>query len=397
MRFVVEALSQQPVAERRREFVECKGLGHPDTICDALVETVATALVRTYERHLGYTAHFNVDKALLAAGQCEKTFLRGHIHRPMQFFIGDRATFALGDRLMPVEETLREAISSWLEKNLPRVRLGHELQLQSVLAPGSAPLRSIYEREPQPLANDTSGAVGFAPFTPTERIAARVAQYLNSPDFKQKFPDTGQDVKVFAVRTDRCLELTVAMPLFCDAVDSEATYFRRKEEVLHVLEEMFAEPGFDLRVTLNALDKPGRGADGLYLTLTGTSAEDADSGQVGRGNRACGFIAFSRPVGGEAAPGKNPVGHVGKIYTAASQRLAECIYQAVPSLCEVYVSLAGRIGEPVYAPWVSVQVILPEGLKLADVEPTIRELVAHELEQLPGFCQRLARGEIRLY
>lgn len=397
MRFVLEASSPGPVAERHREFVECKGLGHPDTICDALVEAVANELVRTYQHHLGYTAHFNVDKALLAAGQCDKRFLGGRMRQPMQFFLGDRASFIVGDRLVPVQEAIESALSSWLQEHLPRVRLGHELQLRSVLAPGSAPLRSIYEAEPSPSANDTSGAVGFAPFTPTERMTLRVMQYLNSAEFKREFPDTGQDVKVFTVRTGRCLELTIAMPFFCDAIDCEATYFRRKDEVLHTLEQVFAEPDLDLRMTLNALDKRGRGADGLYLTLTGTSAEDADSGQVGRGNRACGFIAFTRPVGGEAAPGKNPMAHVGKIYTAASQRLAERIHRAVPTLREVYVFLAGRIGEPLHAPWVTVQVVLPQGLELADVEQPVRELVAAELEQLPMFCQQLARGEIRVY
>ena len=43
MTLVVEALSETPVARRRIELVERKGLGHPDTICDALVEAIALA------------------------------------------------------------------------------------------------------------------------------------------------------------------------------------------------------------------------------------------------------------------------------------------------------------------------------------------------------------------
>ena len=45
MTLVVEALSQPSVAARRVELVERKGLGHPDTLCDALVETIAVALI----------------------------------------------------------------------------------------------------------------------------------------------------------------------------------------------------------------------------------------------------------------------------------------------------------------------------------------------------------------
>jgi hypothetical protein len=40
---VVEALTDTPVARRRQEIVERKGLGHPDTICDSIVEAISIA------------------------------------------------------------------------------------------------------------------------------------------------------------------------------------------------------------------------------------------------------------------------------------------------------------------------------------------------------------------
>jgi S-adenosylmethionine synthetase len=67
---VVEALGIQPVARRRVEVVERKGIGHPDTICDSLVEAVSVALNRMYLAELGAVPHYNIDKALLIAGQC---------------------------------------------------------------------------------------------------------------------------------------------------------------------------------------------------------------------------------------------------------------------------------------------------------------------------------------
>ena len=69
----------------------------------------------------------------------------------------------------------------------------------------------------------------------------------------------------------------------------------------------------------------------IYLSLLlGTSAEDADSGQVGRGNRVNGLIsARTAPSAAEAAAGKNPVSHVGKIYNILSHRMAQQIYQEV--------------------------------------------------------------------
>ena len=52
----VEALPGPPIARRRVELVERKGLGHPDTICDSLVETIALALNRMYVERLGAVA-----------------------------------------------------------------------------------------------------------------------------------------------------------------------------------------------------------------------------------------------------------------------------------------------------------------------------------------------------
>jgi S-adenosylmethionine synthetase len=50
----------------------------------------------------------------------------------------------------------------------------------------------------------------------------------------------------------------------------------------------------------------------VYLTVTGTSAEAGDDGEVGRGNRVNDLITPYRPISLEAAAGKNPVTHVGQ-------------------------------------------------------------------------------------
>jgi S-adenosylmethionine synthetase len=54
--------------------VERKGLGHPDTICDALAEQLSVALCRFYNDRFGYLLHHNVDKALLWGGKAQPTF-----------------------------------------------------------------------------------------------------------------------------------------------------------------------------------------------------------------------------------------------------------------------------------------------------------------------------------
>jgi S-adenosylmethionine synthetase len=393
MTVLVEALKEAPVARRRMELVERKGIGHPDTICDALVETISLALNRMYLNRVGAIAHYNVDKALLVAGQCDKGFGRGNVVRPMELIVGDRATFDVSGVRLPVEETVHASVDEWVRSHLPHVRPGQDLEVRSALAPGSEELRGIYNEQAVPASNDTCGACGYAPLTPTEEMTLAVEQFLNSPEFKARFPDTGQDVKVFALRQDDRLAVTVAMPLLCRATASEQAYFNRKDEVLAALAQRFRCAPFLVEWQLNCLDRRGRGTEGVYLSLTGTSAEDADSGEVGRGNRVNGLIAFARPTGGEAAAGKNPIAHTGKIYSVLSYRLARLIHVRCPEIAEVHVHLANRIGAPVDQPWTGVQMILPEGMALADIESVVCETVDAELSRMREFQAELIRGE----
>ncbi len=223
MSLVLEALRETPVVRRRIELVERKGLGHPDTICDALVEAISLALNRMYLAEAGQILHYNVDKALLAAGQCRKGFGWGEITQPMELMIGDRATFELDGRRMPVEETVGAAVEAWVATHLPHVRAGRDLGVRTVLAPGSAELTRIFKPGAGEaiLSNDTCGASGYAPLSPTEQLVLAVERVLNGLEFKTAFPDTGEDVKVFAVRQDARVQLTVAMPMLCVATPSE--------------------------------------------------------------------------------------------------------------------------------------------------------------------------------
>jgi len=152
--------------------------------------------------------------------------------------------------------------------------------------------------------------------------------------------------------------------------------------------------GFEaLQVHLNTLDQPGRGVNGVYLSLLGTSAEDADSGQVGRGNRVNGLISMNRPMGTEAAAGKNPVSHVGKIYSVLAHHIARKIYEQSDGIKEVYLLLLSRIGEPIDRPaMAAVQVLLEKGRHISEIAATAEEICALELARIDQFCRELGRG-----
>ena len=47
---VIEYLPHIPVGQQQMELVERKGLGHPDSMCDAMMEAISVALCRTLPR-----------------------------------------------------------------------------------------------------------------------------------------------------------------------------------------------------------------------------------------------------------------------------------------------------------------------------------------------------------
>ncbi|MEM2850158.1 MAG: methionine adenosyltransferase, partial [Candidatus Bathyarchaeia archaeon] len=144
---------------------------------------------------------------------------------------------------------------------------------------------------------------------------------------------------------------------------------------------------------LNTLDRRGRGVKGVYLTVLGTCADDSDSGQVGRGNRVNGIIPLNRPISSEAAAGKNPVSHIGKIYNVLTYKMADRIHREVSGLKEVYVWLLSHIGEPINRPRVAaVQVVPEKGLKVKTVKEPIETIIMDELDRIQEFCLNLAKG-----
>jgi len=393
----IETYKGTAVTEHRVEIVERKGRGHPDFMCDSIMEAVSIALCREYTKTFGTILHHNIDKGLLAAGKTVKTFGGGRLTKRMELTIGDRATFSALGKEIPVVEIVINAAKRWLKGNLRFVDPQKHFTYRVVLAPGSEELTDIFARPGKTMAaNDTSAAVGYYPLSPTEEVVLELERYLNSTTFKTTYPETGEDIKVMGLRRRDALDLTVAMPLIARYVHSEKDYFERKERVQRdMLKFLSKYDGFrKIGVHLNTLDEKGRGLGGIYLTLLGTSAEDADSGQVGRGNRVNGLISMNRPMGTEAAAGKNPVSHVGKIYNVLAHEIARMVYEEVDGIKEVYILLLSRIGTPIDNPQMASAQVLTEGkLKVKDISRTITAIIERELANINKFCIKLSKGK----
>ncbi|NWF52875.1 MAG: methionine adenosyltransferase [Nitrospirae bacterium] len=397
---IIETYKGRSITEHPVEIVERKGTGHPDYMCDSIMEAISVALSSEYLKEFGTILHHNIDKGLLAAGKVHKKFGGGKVLKPMELIIGDRATFFVSGKKIPVVDISIEIAKEWIKKNMRFVDPEKHLKYRSVLAPGSEELTDIFLRKGKvKSSNDTSAAVGYYPLSPTEEVVLELERYLNSKAYKEKYPETGEDIKIMGLRRKDILDLTIAMPLITTYIKSEKEYFERKEiiyrEIIRFLDKY--ERFKKIQVYLNTLDEKGRGLGGVYLSLLGTSAEDADSGQVGRGNRVNGLISVNRPMGTEAAAGKNPVSHVGKIYNILAHKIAMKIYKEIEGIKEVYVLLLSKIGTPIDKPQVAnAQILLQKGRKIGEITKVVKDIFEKDFTNIYSFCTELSKGRYHI-
>jgi len=398
---MVNGSKRTPLEKQQIEIVERKGVGHPDSMCDAIMDQVSVGLSKAYLEKFDTILHHNADKSLLVAGNIECKFGGGVVNDPMLLIFGDRATFEANGESIPVEEIAIQTAKDWLKENLRFVDPEEHMRYQVELKPGSQGLTDIFKREACMIgANDTSAAVGYAPMTRTETMVLETERYVNSKEFKKRFPVSGEDVKVMGYKNGNVLNLTICNAFVDRFVSDAKDYMRKKAEIVADVQEWTnKKAAFDkVNVYINTLDVDDRGVDGLFLTVLGTCADGADSGQVGRGNKVNGVISLNRPIGTEAAAGKNPVSHVGKIYNALSHRIARSICNEVPEVAETCVWLLSQIGKPIDQPAIAAaQVVMNDGCALKTVQSRITEVIDAELAEIEDFCKKLTYGKISVW
>ncbi len=387
-------VSEQPV-----EIVERKGTGHPDTICDALGEELSIALSELYLKEFGAIMHHNVDKALLIGGEAEPRFGGGVVLSPIEIYLTGRAIKEVDGKKLPVEELAIETAHKWLKENIPNLDVNNHVIIHPKIKPGSKDLVELFERFQKkgevPLANDTSFGTGYAPFDDTETIVYEVERALNSKEFKKDHPYVGEDIKVMGVRNGDNIRITIAMAFVDKYVKDLKDYLEKKEEVTnyaYALAQKLTDRHVD--VFINTADNIEN--ESVYITVTGTSAEAGDDGEIGRGNRVNGLITPYRPMSLEAAAGKNPVSHIGKIYNTAAMDMAERIVSEIEEVEEAYVYLVSQIGKPITEPQVC-DIKLRTNKDIKGIEEKVRKIAEEELQNLPYTWKKFLKRHFRLY
>jgi S-adenosylmethionine synthetase len=393
----VEPVAGQAVEDQAVEIVERKGLGHPDSICDGVAEAVSRALAREYLDRFGRVLHYNTDETQLVAGDAAPAFGGGEVLEPIYLLITGRATKEYCGQQFPAETIALRAARSYLRELLPDLEFGTQVTVEARLGEGSGDLQEVFGDEGRvAMSNDTSFGVGHAPLTETERIVRETERRLNG-EYAAEHPELGPDLKVMGKREGDRIDVTVAAAMVDSHVDGMDDYRRAVDGVREFVRGLAAEhTGRSVSVHVNTADDLDEGS--IYLTTTGTSAEQGDDGSVGRGNRANGLITPNRSMSMEATSGKNPVNHVGKIYNLLSTEIAEAVVEEVEGIREIRVRLLSQIGQPIDRPHVAdASVVTAEDTSVADVQPAVEEIVDRELADVAAITERVIEGELSTF
>jgi S-adenosylmethionine synthetase len=399
----VEPVAGDAVEDQEVEIVERKGLGHPDSICDGIAEHVSEALARAYLDRVGTVLHHNTDETQLVAGNSAPAYGGGEVQEPIYILVVGRATKHYvtndGERVrIPAESIALEATRDYLRTNFPELDLDSDVVVDVKFGEGSGDLQTVFGEDGAevPMANDTSFGVGHAPLTETERIVLEAENRLNG-DYGEANPAVGQDIKIMGKREGDEIDVTVAAAVVDDHVDSIDDYRETVEGIREFVREVASDiTDREVTVFINTADDYDDGA--VYLTTTGTSAEQGDDGSVGRGNRANGLITPNRSMSMEATSGKNPVNHIGKIYNLLSTGIANAVYDEVAGVREIRIRLLSQIGQPIDNPHVAdASLVTEDGVQVGDIAADVEAIVDRELADVTGITERVIAGELSTF
>jgi S-adenosylmethionine synthetase len=394
----VEPVVGRAVEDQEVEIVERKGLGHPDSICDGIAEHVSRALAHAYVDRVGKVLHYNTDETQLVAGRAAPAFGGGEVLEPIYVLITGRATKQYGDTKIPAEPIALGAAREYFQQQFPFLDVGTDVVVDVKLGEGSGDLQQVFGEDgvQVPMANDTSFGVGHAPLTETERIVLEAEHQLNG-HYSDDTPAVGQDVKVMGKREGDRIDVTIAAAVVDRYVDDIDEYDATVDGIRQFVSDLAGRiTDRAVEVHVNTADDYESGS--IYLTTTGTSAEQGDDGSVGRGNRANGLITPNRSMSMEATSGKNPVNHIGKIYNLLATDIAETVVDEVEGIREIRIRLLSQIGQPIDRPHVAdASLVTDAGIEVGDIEPAVEGIIDRELADVTSITERVIDGELSTF
>lgn len=354
MNFLVVTNDYRDPATLPIEVVERKGIGHPDSLADALANEVSVAFSRHCLDRFGVILHHNVDKLYIGGGHFRNDFGACDRIMPVEVRTNGRMSNSFGGERIDIAAIQVDAVSRYLFRVLPRLTADDVAIVPNATQHTKVPYwftprsREDVPDSVAPKANDTSFCISHWPPTPAESIAYRLERYfweVRDGFPVPRFPGIGQDIKALALREGSVIEATLCVPTISTSTRSYEHYLeliRYHEAALQAVGEEFASAhGLRLVVRVNPFQR-------LYMLGIGSCIECGEEGAVGRGNTILGISSSHRPHTQESWAGKNPVYHTGRVFGYLTAKVARAISTRLHVGCSV--SAMTRCGDSLIPP-----------------------------------------------
>jgi S-adenosylmethionine synthetase len=359
---------------RNVEIIECKGVGHPDSMASSMAELVCFGISRYFIKKYNNIPRFNVDQIEINGGEVYVGFKEGKLIRKGSISVSGKTSFYAENDIDFVNKIAKDQIRDFLLSTFGKNILDF-FNIKSAINKYSKINKLFFENMAMPSSEDTVLAVGFFPYTNTEKLTL----FLNSVllNLSRKFP-IGKDVKIMTLRKKNKIKITLSIAFKSGKIENIDRYFSTKNnlesEIKSHLTKKFKNNNIEL--SINAADDYN--LKRVYMALTGTAAEH-DKGSLGRGNGISGMITPCRLTSPEVIYGKNPVYNVGKIYNFLAQYLAIKISSLIPKNF-IEIKILSKIGNPINKPQL---IDISSSKKLSNKEiKIIKTAINHEFDKL---------------
>lgn len=402
------------IDNQKFEVVETKGKGHPDNICDTLAEKISANYSKYCLEYYGVILRHMIDKLSILGGGSKVQFGGGEITSPIKILVNGRFTNRYKNEKIDYMKIVSKTIKDYFKDLFPLLDVENYLMIVDNTHHNEGPgvvyngdnttknerikfFEAVDDRDAKRhnnhnKCNDTSTTVSYYPMSKLEQTVLNIEQLLNSTKYKEVNPWVGNDIKVMGIRKENKIEITSCIPLISkyvkDLDDYKSKLTRLKTDVEKETKKLFKNN--NIEVYLNTRDDYDN--NDLYLTLIGSAIESGDEGAVGRGNRSRGVIPFSRNFSMEAACGKNPVYHTGKLFTAIGDIISQKIYEKYHVENVVYCT--SKMGDKIEDPW-NISVELSKNLSKGDIRD-IDNMVNEIIKNHEKITNRIINNDIKL-
>ncbi len=396
------------------EVVETKGKGHPDNICDTLSEKISATYSQYCLKHYGVILRHMIDKLSIIGGGSKVKFGGGEMIAPIKVLVNGRFTDRFKNEKIDYMSIITKTIKDYFKELFPLLNIEKYLEIVDNTHHNEGPgvvyndkdttknerkkffevvNKTDFSRHNNHFrCNDTSTTVSYYPMSELEKTVLEIEMTLNSKEYKNKYPWTGNDIKIMGMRKDKKIEITACVPLISLYVKNIDDYINKlnliKKDIYNIILNHFTNN--PIEIFLNTRDNYKN--NDMYMTLIGSAVESGDEGAVGRGNRSRGVIPFSRHFSMEASCGKNPVYHTGKLFTALGDQISKMIYDKYN--LENIVYCTSRMGDSIQNPW-NISIELNQEIT-NEIKEEINNLVIKQLNKHYEITKKIINQAIKV-